>query len=151
MNDLLNEKDFVQSKSYNPWKRFLVFYGIAFLNMEAFYFILRASYIKSLLFVQIASILSASLFLALPFLMIFHTRKNIHLKQRTIYKGVGLLMLTYFLTNHILEFFNNPYYFSDLQNNIIFTLKDLSIYVFYGLLSSFLITVIIKRKIKNAK
>lgn len=151
MQDLLNEEEFLQPKTYNPWKRFIVFYGIAFLNMGAVYFILQTTYIDNLLYLRIISIFLASLCLIMPFLMVFHTKKNIHSKKSTIYKGVSLLMLTYLLTFHILQIIEYPDYFWDFIDNVISNLRDLVIFLFYGFFCSFLITVINKRKLKKLK
>lgn len=152
MQNLINEEDFVKPVKYNPWKRFVLFYGIAFLNMEVFYLIVQSTNFdssKSIILLQVTSFFSAILFLIMPFVMIFHTRKNIHLKQSTLYKGIGFLMLTYFLTHHILEIINNSNYFRDFGDNIGYTLKNLGMYTFYGLISSLIITPIIKKKLKR--
>ena len=151
MQDLLNEEHFITQNPYNPRKRFMVFYGIAALNMVLMYFLLESTYIERLLYLQIILIFLSSLCLLMPFIMAFHTRKNIHLKKETIYKGVILLMLSYFLTFHILDFIFNPYYFWNIQDDIMGNLSVLISFIFYGFMCSFIINAINKIKMRRMK
>lgn len=152
MQNQLNEEDFLQPEFYNPWKRFIVFYGIAFLNMILMYFTLEKASFESALTLEIIIILlSALLFLVIPFIMVLHTPKSIYIKKSNIYVGISFLMVSYTLSFHVLDFNNNPYYLWELGSRIPYTLRNLAILILYGFICSYLITVINKRRLKKLK
>ncbi len=143
MEDLLNEEEFITQKPYNPWRRFIVFYGIAALNMTILYLIMFSlddmSYNSQLILIP--------LFLAIPpmpFIMIFHKKKNAFLKKFIIITAVSILMIVYFFTSLIMNIIHNWSYYL-YSSYIITSLRDLIISIAYGLFCCIIIIPIAGR------
>ena len=146
MDDLLNEEEFVQPQPYNPWKRFLVFYGIAILHMFSFYWM--ADNLDKNIMNGIIGISIALLFLLMPFIMFFHKKKMIYTPNKTIVGGICLLLFVYFCAFIATDVIENGlyalYYIIHPTNFII-----LSCFLGYGLLCSGIIILITNRKRKK--
>lgn len=147
MDDLLNEEEFVQPQPYNPWKRFLVFYGIAILHMFSFYWI--ADNLDKNIMNGIIGISIALLFLLMPFIMILHKKKMIYTLKKTIVGGICLLLFVYFCAFIATDVIENGIYFL-IHTGYLTNFLILCGFLGYGLLCSGIIILIINRKRKNS-
>jgi len=134
MNDLINEEEFLQSKPYNPWKWFLLFYGITigyFLCITLFKAILE----ENITFNIYVNLLFLITDLSLPFVMIFSKKRNMHLPYKTIIAavtGLYVVFLSVQLIQFYLNFANNPLFpkslfFYAVQNYIINILINIAL------------------------
>lgn len=146
MNDLINEEEFIKSKFYNPWKRFILFYVLAILNIATTY--ATATYFENNIITAIIIISMALLFFAMPFIMIFHNKQIKHSSKKVIVSGIIILLLIYFFANIFLEILDNGL-FIILHLDYIFHFTVLSCLTGYALLCSGIIISIINRKRKK--
>lgn len=146
MNDLINEQDFVNPVKYNPWKRFVLFYVLAFLNIATTY--VTATFFENNIITAIIITSMVLLFFTMPFIMIFHKKEIMYSSKKTIVSGISILMLIYFFANIFLEILDNGL-FIVLHLNYIFHFTVLSCLIGYALLYSGIIILIINRKRKK--
>ncbi|WP_417367008.1 hypothetical protein [Flavobacterium beibuense] len=146
MNDLINEEEFIKSKFYNPWRRFIFFYVLAILNIATIY--ATATYFENNIITAIIIISMVLLFFTMPFIMIFHNKQIKYSSKKAIVSGIIILLLIYFFANIFLEILDNGL-FIVLHLNYIFHFIVLSCLIGYALLCSGIIILIINRKRKK--
>lgn len=145
MEDLLKEEEFVRKDSYNPWKGFVVFYVATFVLCWIIFLQSKTEYPMKI----IVNILLGLSLLAIPFVMIFHNKRNIFLSVGTIIFSISISMSVVFLAYTIIDVFNDGIYF--LINDPKFYFQAWGIMLLYGLLCSgiiFGIRAIKKRRVK---
>ncbi|HYD92399.1 MAG TPA: hypothetical protein VEA37_13045 [Flavobacterium sp.] len=107
MQDLINEEEFIAKKSdYNPWRRFGVFYGIAFVVVIVLCLIMIYAEFGNPdkdIFIGI-TVLGPPVIL--PFIMIFHTRKNQYLPYKIIILAILGLMQAYLIGIFVAALYN---------------------------------------------
>ena len=141
MQDLLNEEEFIQSKPYNPWKRFMVFYGIAVLQTIVNFLIYHFNFYSKPL-ILFSFLITA----VMPYIMIFEKRKTFHLPKKTILTAIIILMFVYSISHILGELIISNDLFPFFFYFIIMPITTLGIGIIYGLISFFVIWLIIKRK-----
>lgn len=92
MEDLLNEDDFLQKPKYNPWPRFLLFYGIEVL---AFIAIILLMMLADINVGTLAIITMVFLPLLLAPIMILSNKKYTQISDRQAVWGMLILFLIY--------------------------------------------------------
>lgn len=97
MNDLINEQDFVNPVKCNPWKWFLLFYGIV-IGYLLCKFLFKAILKENSTYVYP---LFAITDFALPFVMIFTKKKNMYLPYKNIIVAVTGVYVIYLLVQLI--------------------------------------------------
>lgn len=109
MQNLLNEEDFLQQTHYNPFKRFLVFCGIAIVHIAVTYFFtgkVEGNTARPYIF------LSLFVMLVMPFFMILDDKKVQQCRPVIILQGIQLLMGVYFFANFAATLALNNFTFS---------------------------------------
>lgn len=107
MQNLLNEQDFVKPVKYNPWKWFLLFYGIV-IGYLICKFLFKAILKENITYV---GPLFAITDFALPFVMIFAKKENIYVHYKTIIvaiTGIYVILLSVQLIQVYLDLSTNP-------------------------------------------
>lgn len=107
MQDLLNEEEFTQQINYNPWKRFLVFYGIAVVHIFLTYFFSRNVEMQT---ARPYIILSLLIILVMPFFMILDHKKVMHCSKTVILQGIQLLMSIYYVASITADLAKDGFY-----------------------------------------
>ena len=97
MNDLINEEEFLKTKPYKPWKWFLLFYGIV-IGYLICKFLFKAILKENSTYVYP---LFAITDFALPFVMIFTKKENMHLPYKNIIVAVTGVYVIYLLVQLI--------------------------------------------------
>ncbi|KGO81568.1 hypothetical protein Q763_07950 [Flavobacterium beibuense F44-8] len=97
MNDLINEEEFIKPEKDNPWKWFLLFYGIV-IGYLLCKFLFKAILKENSTYVYP---LFAITDFALPFVMIFTKKKNIYLPYKNIIVAVTGVYVIYLLVQLI--------------------------------------------------
>lgn len=92
MQDLLNEKDFLQKPKYNPWPGFLLFYGI---EVVAFILIILLMMLADINVGVLAIITMVFLPLLLAPIMILSNKKYTQISDRQAFWGMLILFLIY--------------------------------------------------------
>lgn len=145
MQDLLNEEDFITQKPYNPWKRFIVFYIIAFLNLFVLY--LPMEFVKPP-YDKFIGIPLFFLIPAMPFVMAFHKKDIAFTTSRIQIIGTCLLMVVYFIAYIILDVIENGIYFL-LYTGYMTNFLILSGCVGYGLITSLIVIPLLRLRRKK--
>ena len=150
MEDLLKEEEFLAKKDdYNPWKGFMMFYGIAVL-----YFIIityLGKYVKGTGYGNIYTLFFGVFMISMPFLMIFSNRKNILLPKRTILISVCILTSLFFCLTVAVDLISNGDYMMIGFAPLIIYLQLYAITFVYGLICSGIILLIRWIKLKKLK
>lgn len=146
MNDLIKEEEFIKSKFHNPWKRFILFYVLAFLNIATTY--VTATFFENNIITAIIIISMVLLFFTMPFIMIFHKKEIMYSSKKNIASGICLLLFMYFLTYIATDVIENGLYFL-LYTGYLTNFLILCGFLGYGLLCSGIIILIINRKRKK--
>ncbi|WP_330443403.1 hypothetical protein [Flavobacterium sp. C4GT6] len=97
MNDLINEEEFIKPIKYNPWKWFLLFYGVV-IGYLICKFLFKAILKENSTYVYP---LFAITDFALPFVMIFTKKENMHLPYKNIIVTVTGVYVIYLLVQLI--------------------------------------------------
>lgn len=146
MENLINEQDFVKPVKYNPWKRFVLFYVLAILNIATIY--VTATFFENNIITAIIIMSMVLLFFTMPFIMIFHKKEIMYSSKKTIASGICLLLFMYFLTYIATDVIENGLYFL-LYTGYLTNFLILCVFLGYGLLCSGIILLIINRKRKK--
>lgn len=142
MQDLLNEEEFLQTKTYNPWKRFIMFYIITFVNSCLFVSLLQSTIIISWAGKTIVLFLAFTL-LIIPFIMVFHSSKTTNLKNIKIFTAICILSVAFYLPIPFLDRMKNSLYYQT-ENLFLIVIKDFAYFLGYYIFC-FLIIILIKR------
>lgn len=97
MQNLINEEDFVKPVKYNPWKWFLLFYGIV-IGYLLCKFLFKAILKENSTYVNP---LFAITEFVLPFIMIFAKKQHAYLPYKTIIAAVTGIYAIYLLVQLI--------------------------------------------------
>lgn len=95
MQDLLNENEFIKSKTYNPWKRLIMFYSIA--AMQTFLLGLTIFLAGDSGICILQSVIYGACVLFIPFVLVFGNKKFILSKNSIIALGLLILNIVYSL------------------------------------------------------
>ena len=145
MQNLLNEEEFLTAKPYNPWKWFLLFYGIAILHISINFLV----YI--FMPVNTAALLNVSILfiILMPYIMILTKKEHTHLKGTTILFSIIILMVVYAFTYITEEAFFSRNTFIRESVFLPLLLVSLSVSLIYSLISYFIIYLVLKYKRKK--
>lgn len=145
MEDLLKEDEFFPKKdNYNPWRGFCVFYCVALVHFAGIFFMLEYINVTGAL-QKIISFILLSLVTTMPFTMIFHNKKNIHLPVKTILFSVSVLMTFYYVSHTLLDIFRGSASFYNWS----YYLLSWFMMLIYGAFCSVIILLIRKVRLKK--
>ncbi|WP_417351096.1 hypothetical protein [Flavobacterium alkalisoli] len=112
MQDLLNENEFIQTKTYNPWKRYMIFYIIATVHAVLIFITTLFNEPEN-----IATLFSCTLYfispLIVPFILALGKKNFIKSGLVTTILGVALLNFIYPLLFIIIIWLRGEYIFVD--------------------------------------
>ena len=105
MQDLLDEEEFIEKKSdYNPWKRFGVFYGVAFIIVILLYYAFTYAGPQNLEVLAVLILFATPIIIA--FIMVFSKTKNILLPYKIIFLAILGLMGAYTMGVMLIGLYN---------------------------------------------
>lgn len=148
MQDLINEEEFLPQKdNYNPWKGFMVFYGIIIICYIIGTYISDHAQNTELSWFLI--ILFAAIILTSPFVMIFYKKMNLLLPVKTIIIAESLLISIIYCLVMVKELLSH--FVSINPDFLSLCLQRFVTHFSYGFFCTCIILLIRNRKLKKLK